>query len=207
MEEGKSEEISRGVNPGAGITGLYFGSFNPVHIGHLAIANYLLEFAGLREIWFVVSPQNPLKQKDSLLADHHRYAMVEIATSDFPRFRPCNIEFRLPRPSYTIHTLTALAEKYPTRRFALIMGSDNLGSLHVWKNYQEILSGYTVVVYPRPGHSGGGLANHPSVQITSAPMIEISSSFIRTAISQKKDVRFFMPEKVFRYVDEMNFYK
>ena len=188
-------------------TGLYFGSFNPIHIGHLAIANYMLEFTDLDAVWFVVSPLNPLKAKNTLLANHHRYAMVMRAVEDYYRFQVTNIEFSLPQPSYTINTLVALGEKYPEKQFVLIMGSDNLDTFHKWKNYKVILQYYPLFVYPRPGHDGGKFREHPSVHWVDAPLMEISSSFIRSAISQKKDIRFFLPDKVYTYIDEMGFYK
>jgi len=188
-------------------TGLYFGSFNPVHIGHLAIANYMLEFTDLDEVCFVVSPLNPLKNKNTLLANHHRFAMVQRAVEDFYRFQVTNIEFSLPQPSYTINTLVALGEKYPNKQFVLIMGADNLDTFHKWKNYEVILQYYQIYVYPRPGHDGGKFREHPSVQWIDAPLIEISASFIRSAIKNKKDIRFFLPEKVYKYMDEMGFYR
>ncbi len=188
-------------------TGLYFGSFNPVHIGHLAIANYMLEFTDLDDICFVVSPQNPLKSKETLLANHHRYAMVMRAIEDYSKFQVSNIEFKLPLPSYTINTLTVLGEKYPQKQFVLIMGSDNLSNFKKWKNYESILQYYQLYVYPRPGSDGGALRDHPSVTWVDAPLMEISSSFIRRAIHQNKDIRFFLPEKVWIYIDEMGFYK
>lgn len=187
--------------------GLYFGSFNPIHIGHLAIANYLLEFSDLHEIWFVVSPQNPLKEKSSLLPDYQRLQMVNLATGDFPRFKTSDIEFRLPKPSYTIHTLAYLSEKHPSRTFCLIMGADNLESFGKWKNYNEIISNYGLYVYPRPGHDGGSFKDHANVHWVNAPLMEISSSFIRDAIKNKKDVRYFLPEKVYEYITEMHFYE
>ena len=188
-------------------TGLYFGSFNPVHIGHLAIANYMLEFTDLDDICFVVSPQNPLKSKETLLANHHRYAMVMRAIEDYSKFQVSNIEFKRPLPSYTINTLTVLGEKYPQKQFVLIMGSDNLSNFKKWKNYESILQYYQLYVYPRPGSDGGALRDHPSVTWVDAPLMEISSSFIRRAIHQNKDIRFFLPEKVWIYIDEMGFYK
>ena len=130
-------------------TGLFFGSFNPIHIGHLAIANYMAAFTDLQQVWFVVSPQNPLKEKESLLADYHRLALVEQAISDNPQYKASSIEFKLPKPSYTINTLTHLKEKYPEREFVLIMGADNLQTLHKWKNYGQILEQYEIYVYPR----------------------------------------------------------
>jgi nicotinate-nucleotide adenylyltransferase len=188
-------------------TGLYFGSFNPVHIGHLVIANYMLEFTDLDEVWFVVSPLNPLKNKISLLANHHRYAMVMRAVEDFYKFHVSNIEFSMPQPSYTINTLVALGEKYPDKEFVLIIGADNLDTFHKWKNYEVILRYYQLYVYPRHGHDGGKFREHPSVHWIDAPQIEISSSFIRKAVKLKKDIRFFLPEKVYKYLDEMGFYK
>lgn len=188
-------------------TGLYFGSFNPIHIGHMAIANYMLEFTDLDEVWFVVSPLNPLKSKSTLLANHHRYAMVMRAVEDYHRYHVSNIEFSLPQPSYTINTLVALGEKYPGREFVLIMGSDNLDTFYKWKKPDVILQYYKLYVYPRPQHDGGELRLHPSVRWVDAPMMEISSSFIRDAIKHKKDIRFFLPEKVHQYIDEMGFYR
>jgi nicotinate-nucleotide adenylyltransferase len=187
--------------------GLYFGSFNPIHIGHLAIANYLLEFSDLDEIWFIVSPQNPLKEKTSLLPDYQRLQMVNLATVNFPKFKTSDIEFRLPKPSYTIHTLTYLSEKHPSNKFCLIMGADNLENLGKWKNYNEIISNYELYVYPRPGSDGGSFRDNPNVHWANAPLMEISSSFIREAIKSKKDVRYFLPEKVYEYITEMHFYE
>jgi nicotinate-nucleotide adenylyltransferase len=187
-------------------TGLFFGSFNPIHIGHLAIANYMLEFTDLDEVWFMVSPHNPLKEKESLLADHHRYALVRIATENYPRFKASNFEFSLQQPSYTIDTLVRLEEKYPTREFLLIAGTDIFPTFHKWKNYEELLSHYHFYIYPRPGFDPGQYTSHPNIRLYDAPMMEISSSFIRDAISQGKDIRFFLPEKVNEYIREMHFY-
>ena len=187
--------------------GLYFGSFNPIHIGHLIIANYVVEFTGLKEIWFVVSPQNPLKDKTSLLSDYHRLALVNVAVEDDSRFKSCDIEFKLPQPSFTINTLTYLREKYPQKEFSLIMGADNLESLNKWKNYEQILEYYSIYVYPRPGTDGGIFKNHPNVTWVIAPLIEISSSFIRKAIKEKKDICYFLPPKVNSYIREMHFYE
>ncbi|HEX7414946.1 MAG TPA: nicotinate (nicotinamide) nucleotide adenylyltransferase [Bacteroidia bacterium] len=198
-------------------TGLFFGSFNPIHVGHLVLANYMLSFTDLDEVWFVISPHNPLKEKHTLLAQNHRLYMVKLATENHPKFKASNVEFKLSQPSYTIHTLTHLKEKYPKKSFHLIMGMDNLQSFHKWKNYEQILKNHTIYVYPRllplypplEGDSavaqGEGL--HPNIIITQAPVIEISSSFIRKAILNKKDVSCFMPEKVAAYVSEMNFYR
>lgn len=188
-------------------TGLLFGSFNPIHIGHLIIANYILEFSDLAEVWFIVSPHNPLKEKRSLLADHHRLAMVNIAVEDNYKFRASSIEFKLPQPSYTIDTLTYLTEKYHERDFVLIMGSDNLASLNKWKNYEKLLDLYSMYVYPRPGSDGGVFKDHKSVKILDAPLMEISSSFIRKAIKKKKNVQYMLPPKVNEYILEMHFYE
>ncbi len=190
----------------SGQTGLFFGSFNPIHNGHLMLANYLVEYSGLDEIWFVVSPQNPLKDKKSLLADHYRLDMVNLAIEHFPKFRSCDIEFRMPRPSFTVDTLTRLSEKHPGRSFTLICGLDSLQSFHKWKNYEAILAQYPLLVYPRKGFATIAYKNHPSVRFTDAPEIEVSSSFIRKGISEGKDLSFFVPEKVYRYMQDMHFY-
>jgi len=188
-------------------TGLYFGSFNPIHIGHLIIANQMLANSDLDEIWFVISPQNPLKEKASLLEDHHRLALVKIAIDDNPLFKACDIEFKLPQPSFTIHTLVNLEEIYPQRQFCLIIGSDNLSSFHKWFNYEEILNRYQLLVYPRPGFDGGAFANYPSVKWVASPLMEISSSYIRNAIKHDKSMKYLLPEKVLTYITEMHFYE
>lgn len=187
--------------------GLYFGSFNPVHIGHLAIANYMVEYSALDEVWFVVSPQNPFKSKKSLLEDYHRYGLVVRAIDDYPKFRVSNIEFSMPKPSYTIDTLAYLKDKYPQHQFSLIMGSDNLPTLPRWKNYQQILANHSVFVYPRPGFRESEMENRPEISVVQAPLMEISSSFIRKAIGQGKDIRFFMPQAAYNYLREMHFYE
>jgi len=186
--------------------GLYFGSFNPIHIGHLAIANYMLEFSDMDKLWFIVSPQNPLKKKKTLLADHHRLRLVRIAIEFDNRFKASNIEFDMPKPSYTIDTLTYLKEKYPNDEFILIMGEDNLKNFHKWKNYELILKDYLIYVYPRD-RKILEKSNYQNVTIVDAPMIEISSSFIRNAIKNKIDVRYFMHPAVAEYIKEMHFYE
>ena len=188
-------------------TGLFFGSFNPIHIGHLALANYMVSFTDLDEVWFVISPHNPLKDKQSLLAQNHRLYMVKLAVENHPKFKASDIEFKLSQPSYTINTLTHLKEKHPKKNFSLIMGMDNLQNFHKWKNYEQILDKHSIYVYPRHQSHAGAFINHPNIKITEAPVMEISSSFIRKAILDKKDVSCFMPEKVAAYVSEMNFYK
>lgn len=189
------------------MTGLYFGSFNPIHNGHLMLANYLVENSGLDALWFVISPQNPFKTKESLLPDYQRLELVNRAIEGYKKFSACDIEFSMPKPSYTIDTLTYLKEKYPKREFALIMGTDNLDRLDRWKNYEQIINYHKIIVFPRNGSDGGALRSHPNVKIVDTPIIEVSSTFIRESIRQGRDVRFFMPEKVFEYVDEMNFWR
>jgi nicotinate-nucleotide adenylyltransferase len=188
-------------------TGLLFGSFNPIHVGHLVLANYMAEFTDLDEVWFVVSPQNPLKDKKTLLADYHRLALVRLAIEDHPKLGVTDIEFKMPVPSYTIDTLTYIQEKYPNREFILISGSDIFEKFHKWKNFQVLLSQTRFYVYPRPGYALGDYANHPSIALFKAPQMEISSSFIRKAIHQKKDMSFWLPEKVYQYILEMHFYE
>lgn len=188
-------------------TGLFFGSFNPVHNGHMIIAQYMAEFTDLQQVWMVVTPHNPLKPAGSLLNDYQRLRLVELAIGSYRKIKLSKIEFGLPKPSYTVNTLEYLREKFPQHTFALIMGSDNLQTLPKWKNYEQILSGYEIYVYPRPGSDGGEFKNHPNVKLTEAPHMDISSTFIRNSIKVKKDVRYMMPEKVFDYIDEMNFYE
>jgi nicotinate-nucleotide adenylyltransferase len=187
--------------------GLFFGSFNPIHVGHLVLANYMLEYTPMEELWFVVSPHNPLKEKSSLLNQNQRLVMVNLAIEDHPRMRSSSIEFDLPQPSYTINTLAHLKEKYPQHRFSLILGQDNLKSFGKWKNYEAILQHYQIYVYPRPGAEVSEFDQHPHVHLTQAPVMEISSTFIRQAIKDKKDIRYFLPPKVWEEVDVMNLYK
>lgn len=187
--------------------GLFFGSFNPIHIGHLCIANYFSEYTDLHEVWFVVSPQNPLKPKNSLLADHHRLELVHLVLDDYSKFRVCDIEFKLPKPSYTIHTLAYLTEKYPAKEFVLIIGSDNLVTFSKWKNYDQILLNYQLYVYPRPESEISLWHTHPGVKLVNAPLMQISSSFIRKALKEKKEIPFFVPEKAYQYIKEMHFYE
>ena len=187
--------------------GLFFGSFNPIHSGHLILANYVVEFTPINELWFVVSPQNPFKKHQSLLPEIHRLAMVYRSIENDRRFKASNIEFSLPKPSYTSDTLTFLLEKYPNYKFSLIMGEDNLTNLHKWKNADFLIDNYDIYVYPRPGAKPGKYENASRIHVLEAPLIEISASFIRNAIKEKKDVSWFLPPGGWKYIDEMGFYK
>ncbi len=189
--------------------GLYFGTFNPIHIGHLIIANHFSEFTDLDEVWLVVTPHNPFKQKNSLLNDYHRLEMVHLATEDYPKLKPSDIEFKLQQPNYTIDTLAYLEEKYPMHQFALIMGEDNLNTFHKWKNYEVILERYGIYVYPRVSENKkeNQLQNHPQINFVDAPVIEISSTFIRESIKTKKNTRALLPEKVWNFIDKNGFYQ
>ena len=187
--------------------GLFFGSFNPIHIGHLIMAEYFVENTDLKEVWFVVSPNNPLKKKESLLNGHQRLYMVNLAVEDDARFRSCDIEFGLPLPSYTSHTLVRLSEKYPDKEFVLIMGEDNLQSIDKWKNYEFILENYAIYVYPRPGCDGGKWKELPNVRMVNSPLMEISATMIRNSIAEGKSVQYFLHPKVAQCIDEMGFYR
>lgn len=187
--------------------GLFFGSFNPIHIGHLIMAEYFVENTDLKEVWFVVSPNNPLKKKESLLNERQRLYMVNLAVEDDARFRSCDIEFHLPIPSYTSHTLVHLQEKYPDKEFALIMGEDNLQNIDKWKNYQFILDNFSIYVYPRPNCNAGKWKEMPNVTFVPAPQIEISATMVRDSIANGKSVKYFLHPKVEKCIDEMGFYK
>src|SRR5680860_82492 len=183
--------------------GLYFGTFNPIHIGHMIIANYMVEFSDLDEIWMVVTPQNPFKKKSSLLDNNHRLELVYIACENYPKLKPCNVEFKLSQPNYTINTLVQLEENYPDPDFSLIMGEDNLKSFHKWKNYEVILERYFIYVYPRVSHgmAENQFKDHPKIRRVEAPIVEISSTFIRKAIKSGKNITPMLPEKVWEYID------
>ena len=187
--------------------GIYSGSFNPIHHGHVMLANYLVEFSDLDELWFVVTPQNPLKKKEDLLDDAERLKMVQLAVGDDPRFHVSDIEMHLPTPSYTINTLTALSEQLPDCEFVFICGMDCLQNLKNWREYQKILDNYELLVFPREGYDGGELANYPSVSILKTPILEISSTFIRQSIKEGRNMRHFVPEKAFQYMQEHHFYE
>lgn len=189
--------------------GLFFGTFNPIHVGHLTIANHLAEYSDLDQVWFVVTPQSPFKTKQSMLDNHQRLEIVFRATKDYQKLRPSDIEFNLPQPNYTINTLVHLQEKFPEHRFSLIMGEDNLKSFHKWKHYELILKDHDIYVYPRlsEGKIETQFDQHPKIHHVAAPIMELSSTFIRTSIKDGKNVRPMLPEHVWEYVDEMNFYR
>ncbi len=188
-------------------TGLFFGSFNPVHIGHLIIANFMATQTELQEIWMVVSPQNPFKNKKSLAKDHDRLHLVRLAIGDNLRIKASDIEFGLPKPSYTVDTLTYLKEKFPEKEFALIMGGDNLGSFHKWKNYEQILSNHEIYVYKRPQYELGDLVDHPNITIVEAPLMQISASYIRQCIKDGKSIQYLVPDPVFEYISNTAIYR
>ena len=189
--------------------GLYFGTFNPIHVGHLIIANHMAEHSDLDQVWMVVTPHNPLKKKSTLLDDFHRLQMVHLATEDFPKLKPSDIEFKLSQPNYTVNTLVHLEEKFPNHQFSLIMGEDNLKSLHKWKNYEVILQNHEIYVYPRISSEVDNLElkNHPKIHLIDAPVVEISSTFIRNNIKAGKNIQPLLPTKVWEYIDHNNFYK
>lgn len=187
--------------------GLFFGSFNPIHVGHLIIANYMAIHTDLKEVWLVVSPQNPLKQKTSLARDYDRLHLVRLAIEDNPKLKASNIEFDLPKPSYTVDTLTYLKEKHPTKNFVLIMGGDNLNTFHKWKNYETILKNHEIYVYSRPKYELGALANHESISLFEAPLMDISASYIRKSIKHGKSVRYLVTPTVFEYLETSRLYK
>ena len=187
--------------------GLFFGSFNPVHVGHMIIANYMAQHTDLDQIWMVVSPQNPLKNRRTLAKDYDRLYLIDQAIDDNPLLRSSNIEFSLPKPSYTIDTLTYLKEKYPDKQFVLIMGGDNLGSFHKWKNYETILNNHEIYVYKRPTYELGELESHESISLFDTPMMEISSSYIRNEIKEGRSIRYLVPEKVEDHILEAGVYR
>ena len=199
--------------------GLYFGTFNPIHIGHLIIANHFAEYSGLDQIWMVVTPHNPLKNKETLLDDYQRLQLVYLATEDYPKIKPSDIEFKLPQPNYTVTTLVHLQEKYPQHIFSLIMGEDNLKSLHKWKNHEVILQNYEIYVYPRldakdrlaesislEGENKNFMSK-AKIHLIDAPIVEISSTFIRENIKNKKNIVPLLSSKVWEYIDHNNLYR
>lgn len=184
--------------------GLFFGSFNPIHYGHLMIANYIKEFTDTDEIWFVVSPQNPHKDSSELCNEHHRLNMVKLAIENIPFIKECNIEFNLPKPSYTINTLNELQKIYIYYNFYIIMGSDNYINLHKWHRYKEIKQNFKILVYPR--HNYEVNTEEENITLINAPKIEISSSFIRNSIKQGKNLICFLPSEVYNYIKENKLY-
>ncbi len=187
--------------------GLFFGSFNPVHAGHLIIAGYMANFTALDKVWLIVSPQNPLKNKNSLTQVYDRLEMAKLAVDDDEKIEVKDFELKLPQPSYTIDTLTHLKEKYPHDEFILIMGEDNLASLKKWKNYELILRDYQLYVYPRPGVAKTDLHQHTSVTITSTPLMDLSSTFIRKALKEHRNIKYFMPGKVIEFIESKGLYQ
>ncbi|MCR8873896.1 nicotinate (nicotinamide) nucleotide adenylyltransferase [Phocaeicola barnesiae] len=188
-------------------TGIFGGSFNPIHLGHLALANYLCEYGEVNEVWFLVSPLNPFKVHQDLLKDELRLQLVQAAVEGYPRFKASDFEFHLPRPSYTIHTLDKLARQYPDRDFYLIIGADNWAAFDRWKSPEEILQKHYVLIYPRPGYDLGALTLPPRVKAVHTPLLEISSTFIRTAIREGKDMRYFLHPEVDRLIKELHLYR
>lgn len=187
--------------------GLFFGSFNPIHIGHMIIADFVAGNTDLKKIWFVVSPHNPLKEKRDLLSVHHRFQLVQRAVENDARFRASKIEFGLDRPSYTINTLRHLTEKYPDTTFSLLMGGDNLASLSKWREHESILENYPIVVYSRSDHDVSEMKGKGNITVLDAPQMNISSSRIRKNIADGKSVKYLMPHEAWQYLDEMNFYR
>lgn len=187
--------------------GLFFGSFNPIHVGHLIIANYMATHTDLEKIWLVVSPHNPHKPKKTLARDHDRLHLVRIGIGDNAKIEASNVEFSLPKPSYTIDTLRHLKEKYPRHEFALIMGGDNLASLHLWKDYTQIVENYDIFVYRRSTHETNALATHPRVHLCEAPMLDISATYIRTCIQEGKSIQYLVPDAVYEYISNSALYR
>ena len=187
--------------------GLFFGSFNPVHNGHLMLANYMVQTTDLNKVWFVVSPHNPLKDKKTLLGEYDRLNLINLAIENNPKLKASDIEFKLPQPSYTIDTLSYIKDKFPKHEFTLIMGSDNLTTLHKWKNYQQLIEQYPIIVYQRRGFTKNPFPEVKTIQHIDFPFIDISSTFIREQIKKGISVRYFMPDVVWQYIEEMKFYK
>lgn len=187
-------------------TALFFGSFNPIHIGHLIIADAILLEKEIDQVWFVVSPQNPFKSKDSLLSENSRYYLTQIATEDDPRFAVSNIEFSLPKPSYTIDTLNYLSEKYPRKEFSLLIGGDNLKNFHKWKNYEAILEKYKLYVYKRPHTDSSNAIQHSNIRHLDVPLMDISSTLIRERIKNRQSIKYLVTDKVLDEIEKAGFY-
>ena len=189
--------------------GLYFGTFNPIHVGHLIIANHMVENSDLDEIWMVVTPHNPFKKKSSLLDNHHRLELVYKATEEYTKIKPSNIEFKLPQPNYTAHTLAHISDLYKDKEFCLIMGEDNLKGFHKWKNFETILEHHKIYVYPRisEGIIATQFDEHPKIHKIAAPIVQVSSTMIRNGIKDGKNIKPMLTKEVWSYIDEMNFYR
>ena len=194
------------MKPGQKI-GLFFGSFNPIHMGHMIIANIMAENTDLSKVWFVVSPQNPFKQSKGLLHEFDRYDMVKAAIADNYKLEVTDIEFHLPKPSYTIDTLTVISEKNPQHNFRVLIGEDNLTNFEKWKNHDQILDQYGLYVYPRPNVTKSEILRHGNVKIVEAPLLDISATYIRQCIKNNKSVRYLVPEPVEQMIRIRNFYK
>lgn len=188
------------------LIGLFFGSFNPIHVGHMIIANIMVETTDLDKVWFVVSPQNPFKHSKGLLHEFDRYDMVKAAVADNYKLDVTDIEFHLPKPSYTIHTLLHLTERHSSKNFRVIMGGDNLESFTRWKSYRQILEDYGLYIYPRPGMQLSELSSHPSVKTVEAPLLNISATFIRECIRKGHSVRYLVPDPVEEMIRIKQFY-
>lgn len=187
-------------------TGIFGGTFNPIHLGHLALANYLCEENWVDELWFLITPQNPFKQEQTLLDNHLRMKMVETAIADYPRFKASDFEFTLPRPSYTVTTLQKLSETYPDREFVLIIGADNWAAFDKWKSPEEILRNHRILVYPRPGYEINPHELPAQVKAVNTPLLEISSTFVRESIASGKDIRYFLHPEVYRFIKQHQLY-
>lgn len=185
--------------------GLYFGSFNPIHIGHLIVANHIVENTEVDKIWFIVSPHNPLKDAHSLLNEYDRLHLVELAIQNNLKFRASNVEFHLPKPSYTIDTLTHLVEKFPLEKFSVIIGSDSFQNIHRWKNFEQLVANYSFVIYKRPGFEIKD-THGADITVMDAPLLDISSTYIRKQIKEKKSVRYLLPNDVFKYIEDNRYY-
>lgn len=187
--------------------GLFFGSFNPIHMGHMIIASLVKETTEINEIWFVVTPQNPFKKNKSLLHEFDRLDMVQAAISEDYSFRAIDVEFNMPKPSYTIDTLTVLQEKHPEKRFSLIIGEDNLSSFPRWKNHEKILEHFELIIYPRPNSQPSSLIDHPNVQLIQAPKVDISATFIRALVKADKSIKYLVPDAVAGLISAKGFFK
>lgn len=186
--------------------GLYFGSFNPIHNGHLTVANYILNETDVKKVWLVVSPHNPLKQERALLNEYHRLHLVNLATEKDDRIRASDIEFGLPRPSYTIDTLTYLSEKYPQHEFCIIMGADSFQNLTQWKNYQQLVANYDIYVYPRQGFSTENKIG-ARLTVVAAPLLQLSATYLRNCIAEGKSIRYMVPDAVIEEIEKGGYYR